>query len=378
MLIKEDVEPDLDALRSEIARMGYGRKKSESERAHLDRLKKTSTSTLLSTLRKGYNVEFQGKDDKMIHCVRCGENSIDDGILDHCPFCGDEGVEAETDVEVDLSSEVDDPVDEDDRDDDFEDDEDDEEIEPDEDEDEDDIEFEEPETVDVSKADVPSTSVVPALSNQPIKLADDIQGLTEQANLCQGTFSRAFYDLGCILLKVKESHMYRDLNYKTFREYTEAELNLKRSQALSFMNIASEFDRKTFLEIGPTKLAVLAKVPQKNRAPLLEKARKGASVEVLKEEVKLVKKAVDRPVPEKDPNAERKEAVPDTIHINASVSTRAKTVGFTTPEGEDLPTYKQNSILRIPIGSSVDVVIAFNRDAEGVIVNASTIFQKRD
>lgn len=79
--------------------------------------------------------------------------------------------------------------------------------------------------------------------------------------------------------------------YKSFEQYTKAELQIPREQAYDLINVSKRYSAALMERVGVSKLAVVLSAPEDVRDALMEEVEAGASYRDLRKKVRQTKKA---------------------------------------------------------------------------------------
>lgn len=121
------------------------------------------------------------------------------------------------------------------------------------------------------------------------------------------------YELGTQLMEMRDKKLFKELGYKSFKDYIASEVPLARTQSYACItiaeNLSEEFVRSSE-QIGVKKLEILARLDEPQREQLQETVNlEDITVKQLQEEVKKLKSE----------NAELKETVSSTNDLVVSV-----------------------------------------------------------
>lgn len=84
------------------------------------------------------------------------------------------------------------------------------------------------------------------------------------------------YEFCEALLDMKESKAYETAGYSSFEDYTLRALNIKKSQAYTYVKLANQYSKDFFQStgnIGVTKLELLAKLPEEEATAFIQENR---------------------------------------------------------------------------------------------------------
>jgi predicted outer membrane protein len=124
------------------------------------------------------------------------------------------------------------------------------------------------------------------LSAEYIRAKDLDRRIKVSAQMAQ----QSLYDMCVGLKEMRDGKLYKELGYANFEEYSEKEHGLSRMQAYSFIsiseNLSSDFVT-SMLQIGTTKLTLLAQLDEPTRAEIVETTDlESATVRELKGKIK--------------------------------------------------------------------------------------------
>lgn len=84
------------------------------------------------------------------------------------------------------------------------------------------------------------------------------------------------YEFCKALSDMKESKAYEAAGYSSFEDYTLRALNIKKSQAYTYVKLANQYSKDFFQStgnIGVTKLELLAKLPEEDASAFIQENR---------------------------------------------------------------------------------------------------------
>jgi hypothetical protein len=90
-----------------------------------------------------------------------------------------------------------------------------------------------------------------------------------------------YYDIGVVLRDIQDRELWKATGSDSFKAFIEKELKMSRTNAYRYMDITKNYDRDTFLEIGPKKLELISGLPSEEREAALEAARNGSTAREL-------------------------------------------------------------------------------------------------
>jgi len=144
----------------------------------------------------------------------------------------------------------------------------------------------------------PETGIVPA---RDFVEPGSLDAAIERVNAAKRRGALAYWELGHELYNIFENRLYTQrLNdkgkpkYANWTAFVVAEIGMGSSQSYKVMDCAVTFDRDTFNAIGVTKLGLLLRVPEEDRAEALKKAASSTVSEIEQEVRRLAGNAPPR------------------------------------------------------------------------------------
>lgn len=126
----------------------------------------------------------------------------------------------------------------------------------------------------------------------PVGKVGDLDEAVTRIKGLMGTAMRNYWQLARELSNIHDSKLYKTRVgddkrplYRSFGQFTEAELNISDNHARTVMAVAAEFSEQQMVELGVEKLRFIARVPEAQRSKLLERA-KSVSKRELEREIK--------------------------------------------------------------------------------------------
>lgn len=105
----------------------------------------------------------------------------------------------------------------------------------------------------------------------------------------------SLYEMCKALKEMRDGKLYKELGYSNFEDYTENEVGISRFMAYKYTAIAEMKNVESIQQIGVTKLAILAKLDEPERAEITQNTDiEKVSVRELKTKIADLKKANDR------------------------------------------------------------------------------------
>ena len=102
-----------------------------------------------------------------------------------------------------------------------------------------------------------------------IKAKDLDRKIKTSAHLAQ----QSLYDMGMGFKEMRDSKLYKELGYQNFEEYCEQETGFTRMNVYKYISIAEKLSDdfvNSSLQIGVTKLSLLAKLDESTRTEIIE------------------------------------------------------------------------------------------------------------
>lgn len=111
------------------------------------------------------------------------------------------------------------------------------------------------------------------------------------------------------LKEMRDGKLYKELGYQNFEDYTENEVGISRFMAYKYTAIADMENVESIQQIGVTKLALLAKLDEPERAEITQNTDlESVSVRELKSKIEDLKKANERLMGKVDEAEKRAES----------------------------------------------------------------------
>lgn len=247
-----------------------------------------SAAKIAPALRAAFSERLKSiPEDDWIKCEKCGEVTDDAHEIDRCPYCGDLGEAPSDDDSDDDDSDLAEDVNDTELSDALAEDA----IEM---ESEDDADVEEPPTVDVSASDdsgddagddsgddsavlvAAGGAELVAASEAELADLDTLAQLeTEKRIITEASrdIRRKAYELGKSLKRVFDGELWRGEGHSGFNKFL-ASIDVDSSMAYKLMQVVTEFSESQVLEVGWTKLSIVARLPAgEQREQATERAR---------------------------------------------------------------------------------------------------------
>lgn len=111
------------------------------------------------------------------------------------------------------------------------------------------------------------------------------------------------------LKEMRDGKLYKELGYQNFEDYCETEVGIKRHQAQKYLAVAEMENGDTYHHLGVSKLALLAKLDEPERAEITQNTDlESVSVRELKSKIEDLKKANERLMGKVDEAEKRAES----------------------------------------------------------------------
>ena len=234
----------------------------------------------------------------------------------------------------------------------------------------------------------PTPEPTPASSVAIVPSADAVGELTRRTERVRGLMRDMAgngYDLGLELAEIHGSDLWKAGGFDSFKSYCAGAAGVSHTLAYQLIEVATKTAREDFLAVGQTKLAIVVRAPEAERAELLDAAKKGETAAKLQDRAKTARanakaKAAGKPAPAaKAPApvaAEVKRGRPreedQTIRLAATVNGRPKTVKWSTQTGkkrEEVAVWAgEMCFAPIPVAAGIELCVrlALNRKKECV------------
>lgn len=128
-------------------------------------------------------------------------------------------------------------------------------------------------------APTPGTEIVQSATEAGLAAQEgELAEALTQLNTYKRDLVACAYDIGLVLKDIQTRELWKARGSASFKEFVEREVGLSRTTAYRYMQLTQEYDRQTFLEIGPKKLELISGIEnQEERDAALEDAKAGAS-----------------------------------------------------------------------------------------------------
>lgn len=124
------------------------------------------------------------------------------------------------------------------------------------------------------------------------------KNLDRQIKISAQLTQQSLYDMCMGFKEMRDSKLYKELGYSDFGEYCEQETGFSKMNVYRYISIAENLSNEfvtSMLQIGTTKLALLAKLDEPQREELQQTTNlESTSVRELKEKISDLKKANER------------------------------------------------------------------------------------
>lgn len=309
------------------------------------------------TVVKNARVIFQKRmkdipKDDLIQCPKCGELTDDAEELEACPFCGDAGLdenEAEPTegIEAQGNAEDDTPA------------------------------AEEPPAADMSddgstEPDEPDPE--PPADPDKFEMSQSLAREEDIIRAQQTNMMGSGYEMGLALKRVHEGELWKARGHKHFRAFCKS-VSVGTPMAYRLMELVSQFDKQTFLDVDKTKLMIIAAAPKQDKAGLEKSAREGASKRKLEREAKAKKSARGDGGNGSLPGRPAKKD--QSITLLAKVGGRPKTVSFRSKKSrQEIKVWNKDSFAEIQISDEVTQLIALKYNQAGKITGVTVAYKR--
>lgn len=294
----------------------------------------------VAKLRDASAAVAEANPDACVNCDNCGDFS-EESVFDICPFCGHNGgvVESPAPAAAETSA----------------------------------AEETASEPAPVAAVVVPSADAVGELTRR-----------TERVRGLMRDMAGNGYDLGLELAEIHGGDLWKAGGFDSFKAYCSGAAGVSHTLAYQLIEVATKTKREDFLTVGQTKLAIVVRAPESERAELLDAAKKGETAAKLQDRAKTARanakaKASGKPAPAaKAPaqTAEVKRGRPreedQTIRLAAAVNGRAKTAKWSKQAGkkrEEIAVWGGAECFAvIPVATGIELVVklALNRKNESI------------
>lgn len=179
------------------------------------------------------------------------------------------------------------------------------------------------------------------------------------------------YDIGLTLRDIRDRELWKASGAASLKEYMESHLSISRTSGYRYMALTEEYDRQTFLEIGPKKLSLISGIEGKeDRDAALAAAKEGATtrdLDALANPERTKSSRGDAPPRESGSTSKAtpKKTGPE-ITLLAKVGGKATSIPFRGAEsGRPLKHYKAGAYGEFQISDDVVLRVSFQDDKEG-------------
>lgn len=150
---------------------------------------------------------------------------------------------------------------------------------------------------------VKNSQLPPELVNITVDVLD--KATAEIIKLKTGS-AKAMWELGVKIREVHDRQLYKlrtnddgKPTYRTFEQYCAAEVQMSGNACYDLIKVAEHYTQETVALLGTSKLRLILKAPEEDRAALEQKAMAGASTNALRRDVKTKKKKTVAPKAER-------------------------------------------------------------------------------
>lgn len=176
------------------------------------------------------------------------------------------------------------------------------------------------------------------------------------------------YDIGLTLRDIRDRDLWKASGASSLKDFMERELGISRTSGYRYMALTEEYDRQTFLEIGPRKLSLISGIESKDdRDAALEAAKAGASARDVEALVKPERGKGEAPAKERaGKSSTPKPKGGAEITLLAKVNGKPTSIPFRGAEsGRPLKHYKPGAYGEFQISDDVVLRVGFKDDKEG-------------
>ncbi len=175
------------------------------------------------------------------------------------------------------------------------------------------------------------------------------------------------YDIGLTLRDIRDRDLWKASGATSLKDFMEKELGISRTSGFRYMALTEEYDRKTFIEIGPRKLELISGIDTKEaREEALAAAKAGATTRDVEALARPARTRGEAPAREgKGSNAPAKPKGGAEITLLAKVNGKAQMIPFRGAEsGRPLKMYKDGSYGELQISDDVVLRVGLKGDSE--------------
>lgn len=175
------------------------------------------------------------------------------------------------------------------------------------------------------------------------------------------------YDIGLTLRDIRDRDLWKASGANSLKDFMEKELGLSRTSGYRYMALTEEYDRQTFLEVGPKKLALISGIDAKeDRDAALDAAKAGATTRDVEALANPDRTKRETPAKESGSKSSTPKKSGAEITLLAKVGGRATAIPFRGAEsGRPLKHYKPGAYGEFQISDDVVLRVGFKDDREG-------------
>lgn len=306
-----------------------------------------TTEELLALVRKHLTkVLAPMKDEDKVKCTQvCNEVSTND--TDFCPYCGDEGSDAETTVEGDDPGAAE--------------------------------AAEAAATTPVApstKKGAKGAELAPAAAGGLEAAAKRLDESVERINSLRGDLAKNSYDLGVEIRRIHEEELWKVRGHESFKDFIEGDLDISRSMAYRLIQITQNYDRPTFEKVGSKKLALISGIQDsETRDAALEAAKAGASTAEVQRHKDSGKTKPAAPASSAKPTAAPAKKAANEITLLTKVGSKPQLVGFrSASSGRAIQHHKDDAYAELQIADEVKLRMAPKFDKDNNFLGISVAF----
>lgn len=175
------------------------------------------------------------------------------------------------------------------------------------------------------------------------------------------------YDIGLTLRDIRDRDLWKASGASSLKDFMEKELGLSRTSGYRYMALTEEYDRQTFLEVGPKKLALISGIDAKeDREAALDAAKQGASTRDVEALANPDRAPRSTPANESGSKNSAPKKSGAEITLLAKVGGKVQVIPFRSAEsGRPVKHYRAGAYGEFQISDDVVLRVAFKDDREG-------------
>lgn len=229
----------------------------------------------------------------------------------------------------------------------------------------------------------PVVEVLPPVSGGD-KTAD-LDAAVRRIQVLKNDWAQNTYDLALELKRVQDDELFKVRGFENFGAWAVAEVGLSRSLAYELAKVPREFDRNTYLEVGSTKMRLIAGIEDPAvQKKALEDAKAGASKREL--ERTYTTRTVTREAPVKESGKGKAAPAPEPtkprdapkkgteIHLLLKLNGKAMLHPFVSVKtGREIKTFAEDSYVELRLSDNVVLHLAPKFGADGKTMVGITV-----